>query len=203
MSPRNGFNKALGTLLLASLLILAASAVAKRQSPPTWGEVVGGLQMSIYPDEASRSDSKPPKFRVELRNARESDLILNLGVMLANGKEQYPNAIILTLIDAQGKSRRLDLREPGLIAGRLDPLVLPLPTGATFSILVDLDKYWAAASNEFHYKLKTGSYSLEAQFTGKGVSQQEANLDVKGIALMPYWMGKVTSNHLQFEVPSQ
>jgi hypothetical protein len=203
MNPRNGFNKALSTLLLASLLMLAGSAVAKRQSPPTWGEVVGGLQMSIYPDQASRADSKPPKFRVELRNVGESDLILNLGMMLANGKKQYPNAVVLTLIDAQGKSRHLDLSEPFSVGGRLDPLVLPLPTGAAFSIPVDLDKYWAPASKEFDFKLKPGSYLLEAQFTGRGVSQQEANLDVKGIALMPYWRGTVTSNHLQFEVPGQ
>jgi hypothetical protein len=203
MNPRNGFNKALSTLLLASLLMLAGSAVAKRQSPPTWGEVVGGLQMSIYPDQASRADSKPPKFRVELRNVGESDLILNLGMMLANGKKQYPNAVVLTLIDAQGKSRRLDLREPFAIGGRVDPLVLPIPAGATFSVPVDLGKYWAAASKEFDYKLKPGSYLVEAQFTGKGVSQQEANLDVKGIALMPYWTGTVTSNRQQFEVAGQ
>jgi hypothetical protein len=68
---------------------------------------------------------------------------------------------------------------------------------------VDLDKYWAAESKEFDYKLKPGTYSLEAQFTGKSVSQQEANLDVKGIALMPYWTGTVASNQLRFEVSSQ
>jgi len=51
--------------------------------------------------------------------------------------------------------------------------------------------------------LKPGNYSLEAQFTGKGVSRQEANLDVQGIAPMPYWTGTVASNHLQFAVPSQ
>ena len=68
---------------------------------------------------------------------------------------------------------------------------------------MELDKYWAAASKEFDYKLKPGSYSLEAQFTGKGVSQQEANLDVKGIALVSYGKGTVTSNRLPFEAPSQ
>lgn len=124
-------------------------------------------------------------------------------MMLANGKKQYPNAVVLTLTDAQGKSRRFDLREPWYIAGRLDPLILPIAAGAAFSIPVDLDKYSAAASKEFDYKLKPGNYSLEAQFTGKRVSQPEANLDAKGIALMPYWTGKVTSNPLQFEVPSQ
>jgi hypothetical protein len=159
--------------------------------------------MAISLDQAEGAQSKAPKFRVELRNAGENDLILNLGMMLANGKKQYPNAVGLTLTDAQGKSRRFVLREPAYVAGRLDPLVLPIPAGAAFSIPVDFDKYWAAASKEFDYKPKPGNYSLEAQFTGKGVSQQEANLDVKGIALMPYWTGKVTSNHLQFEVPSR
>ena len=146
--------------------------------------------------------SKTPDFRVELRNVGENDLVLNLGVMLANGKRPYPNAIILTLTDAQGKSRRLDLRDPSFISGRVDPLVVPLPVGAVFSIPVNLDRYWAVASAEFDYKPKPGSYALEAQFTGKGVSQQGANLDLPGIALMPYWQGTVTSNLLRFDIPN-
>jgi hypothetical protein len=81
----------------------------------------------------------------------------------------------------------------------VDPLIVPIPVGAAFSIPLDLDQYWPAASKEFDYHLKPGSYSLEAQFTGRGVSQQEANLDVKGSALMSYWRGTVTSNRLQFE----
>jgi hypothetical protein len=123
--------------------------------------------------------------------------------MLANGRKQYPNHIVLIVTDSQGKARRFDLREPGAIGDRADPLIVPLPVGSTFSIPVDLDKYWAAASEEFDYKLKPGTYFLEAQFDGRGVTQQEANLDVKGIALMPYWIGSVTSNRLQFEVSSQ
>jgi hypothetical protein len=156
-----------------------------------------------FPIRAEGVPSKAPKFRVELRNAAQKDLVVNLGMMVANGKMQYPNALVLILTDAQRKSRRLDLREPWAIAGRVDPFVLPIPIGATFSIPVDLDKNWAAESKEFDYKLKPGTYSLEAQFTGRSVSQQEANLDVKGIALMPYWTGTVASNQLRFEVSSQ
>jgi hypothetical protein len=37
-------------------------------------------------------------------------------------------------------------------------------------------------------------YTIQAQFIGRGVSQAETNLDVKGIALMPYWIGTVASN---------
>lgn len=189
--------------LVASLLVLGGLSAALKPRAETWGEAVRGLQMTIYLDQAEGVPPRVPKFRAELRNAAQNDLVVNLGMMLANGKMQYPNAVVLVLKDAQGKSRRLDLREPGAIAGRVDPFVLPVPAGATFSILVDLDKYWAAESKEFDYKLKPGIYSLEAQFTGRSVSQQEANLDVKGIALMPYWTGTVASNQLRFEVSSQ
>jgi hypothetical protein len=183
--------------------VLGGSSARLTASQKAWGEVVSGLQMTIHLNQAEVVQWNTPKFIVELRNAGESDLVLNVGMMLANGQKQYPNAVVLILTDAQGKTRGLSLREPAAVGGRVDPLVLPIPVGATFSIPVDLDKYWAAASKEFDYKLKPGSYSREARFTGKGVSQQEANLDVKGIALMSYWMGTVTSNRLQFEVPSQ
>lgn len=190
-------------ILIASLSVLGGTSTALKPSAETWGEAVSGLQMTIYADGAERVRSKVPKFRVELRNAGQTDLVVNLGIMLANGKAQYPNAVVLILTDAQGKSRRLDLREPAAVGGRVDPFVLPIPIGATFSIPVDLDKYWAAESKEFDYKLNPGTYSLEAQFAGRSVSQQEANLDVKGIALMPYWTGTAASNQLRFEVASQ
>jgi hypothetical protein len=85
----------------------------------------------------------------------------------------------------------------------MDPLIVPLPIGSTFSIPVDLNNYWPMAPTEPDYKLEPGNYSLEAQLVGRAVSQQEANLDVKGIALMPYWKGTVTSNRLSFQVPNQ
>jgi hypothetical protein len=197
------FHRQLGAVLLVSTLLLSGSSATPTPSLQTWGEVVSGLQMAIYLDQAKTIPSKLPKFRVELRNAGENDLVLNLGIMLANGKRQYPSAVFLTLTDAQAKSRRLDLLGPAGIAGRSDPFVLPIPVGAAFSIPVDLSKYAAVASKEFDYKPQPGAYSIEAQFTGSGVTQQEANLDVKGIALMPYWKGTVTSNQLRFEIPNQ
>ncbi|MFY9803413.1 MAG: hypothetical protein WA211_09780 [Candidatus Acidiferrales bacterium] len=197
------FQKVIGGVLFASFVLLGGKATALKPYLQASGEAVSGLQMTIYRERAASVPGKAPKFRIELRDAGENDLVLNLGMMLANGRKQYPDAVVLILTDAQAKSRRLDLIGPGGIAGRVDPFVLPLPAGATFSIPVELDKYWAAESKDFDYKLKPGAYTLEAQFTGKGVSQQEANLDVKGIALMPYWTGTVTSNRLRFEIPNK
>ena len=196
--PKRG-HKNLSIALLASLLSLAGSISAGQQRVHVNRE----LKMNVRLDAAVAGESKAPKFRVELQNAGQDDLILNLGITLANGRKQYPKDIVLLLTDSQGKARRFELREPAYIAGRVDPLIVPLPVGSTFSIPVDLEKYWAAASKEFEYKLKPGMYFLEAQFTGRGLTQSEANLDVKGLALMPYWTGSITSNRLQFEFSGQ
>lgn len=195
------------------MFVMLAPAVAMtlgaQPAPQAWGEPVQGLQMSISQTENATVSinqtkdvqSKVPKFRIDLRNTGETDLILNVGMMLANGRNQYVDAIFLTLTDALGKSRQFALRGPGLIAGRVDPLIVPLPVGAGFSLPVDIDNYWAAASKEYDYKLAAGTYSIEAQFTGLSVGRRDTNLDVQGIALMPYWNGTVRSNSLQFEVP--
>ena len=192
--PKN-CHENLSIALLASLLSLAGSLSAGPES----SQVNRELKMNVRLDLNEVGEPKVPKFRVELQNAGEDDLVLNLGIMLANGRKQYPEEIFLILTDSQGKARRFDLRGPAGIAGRMDPLIVPLPVGSAFSIPVDLEKYWPAVSNEFDYKLKPGTYFLEAQFRGKGLTQQEANLDVKGLALMPYWTGSITSNRLQFE----
>lgn len=184
--------------------IVAFYLIEKDPQTPAQMELeTGKLSMTVRPDTIEVAPSGVPKFRVELRNVGNDNLILNLGITLANGRQQYPKDIVLLVTDSQGKVRRFDLREPHYVAGRVDPLIVPLPAGATFSIPVDLDKYWAAASNEFEYKLKPGTYFLEAQLSGRAVTQEEANLDVKGIALMPYWKGCITSNRLQFEVLNQ
>jgi hypothetical protein len=200
--PKTFQTSVCGALFVSSVLLGHAAATPKPRAQ-AWGEVVSGLQMRIYRDQAESVPGKAPRFRVELRDAGENELVLNLGLMLDNARKQYPNAVFLILTDALGRSRRFDLLEPAVIAGRADPFVVPLPVGATFSIPVDLDKYWAAKSKDFDYNVKPGTYSLEAEFTGRAVSQQEANLDVKGIALMPCWTGTVTSNQLRFEVPNQ
>jgi len=188
---------ALWVVPFASFAFLDVSSVAWKASARTWGDVVSGLQMRINLDQAKNVQVKTPKFRVELRNAEESDLTLNLGIMLDNGRKQYPTAIFLNLTDTQGKSRRLDLIEPADVAGRLDPFVLSLPVGATFSMPVDLDKYFAPSSEEYDYKPTPGTYSLEAQFTGKGVPR---DMD---LLLGHYWEGTVKSNRLRFDVPKK
>jgi hypothetical protein len=193
---------AMKTLLqLAFFLSMAIGPVSLLllQRPVT--APVGKKEPTLFLERMQGSENAKglPKFKVELRNSGEDDLVLNVGVMLANGKKQYPNAISLVVTDSKEKSLELGLPGPFFVAGRVDPLVLPLPSGATFSLPVDLANCLPVSPSEPDYKFE-GAYSIEARYTGKAVSSQEANLDTKGVALMPYWIGTVTSNRLPFDV---
>jgi hypothetical protein len=134
---------------------------------------------------------------LEIRNTGPENAVLNLGIMLANGERQYPTAVTVVLTDQKGKQHRAELAEPsGTIGGRIDPLIVPLPSGASLRLPVDIAKclWYAAGQLEGIKPDPKKRYILQAQFTGKGVSQGEANLDVKGIALMHYWTGTAVSN---------
>jgi hypothetical protein len=154
------------------------------------GRPVAGIALCL-------SWSAEPGAMLEVRNAGPKDAVLNLGIMLANGARQYSTAITLVLTDAEGKGHHAELAEPaGVTSGRLDPFIVPLPSGASLKLPVHISKcLWYASGHieDFEPDPKK-HYTVQAQFTGKGVSQAEANLDVKGIALMPYWTGAVVSN---------
>jgi hypothetical protein len=195
MNFSTSVRKVVKIALVPVFMILLVGHIPQASSQPS-----RELDVTMHLDATGHIQSDLPKFRMELQNVGKRDLVLKLGITLSNGSKQYPDALVLMIIDPQGKARQFDLIGPAGVAGRLDPLILPLPVGSTFSLPVDLGKYWAAQSKEFEYKFQRGTYSIQTRFTGKAVTQQEANLDVKGIALMPYWTGTVTSNQLPFEV---
>ena len=73
--------------------------------------------------------------------------------------------------------------------GRMDPMVVPLPAGATFTVAIDLEDYVAPKEKIWNLDLTPGRYTLSAEY---------ANLDMQGISLMPYWTGTVNSKTLPF-----
>jgi hypothetical protein len=140
MKPSRRVQKVL--IYVTTLLSLGGLSAAQSANPKVWGRSVDGLQMRIYVDQGEGGQSKVPKFRVELRNAGEKDLLLNLGIMARDGKQQYPTAVSLILIDARSL-QRLELNRPcQVVDAEKETLYLPLPVGASFSFSVDLDNYW-------------------------------------------------------------
>lgn len=149
-----------------ALLSLGGLSRAQESNPKDWGAAANGLQLRIYLDKAASERSKAPKFRVEMRNVGQEDILLNLGVVTRNG-EQYPTAVSLTLADSQNLFQLIELKRsvPASDGGN-ETLYLPLSVGAAFSFPIDLENYWAVNSKMFDSKLKPGTYWLAAHLNG-------------------------------------
>lgn len=144
-----------------------------------------------------------PVFHVTLENAGDKDVMLNLGMMLANGKVLLPEAIHLILIDSAGKSRELhffDRRYPG-VAGRIDDYAVPLRVGSSYTLRLNLDNFWCPKTKEFRLNLKPGEYRVRSEFAGK--SAQSVNGDMEGIKLMNFWQGTLQSDVTIFRIGEQ
>ena len=185
--------------LLAGLSLASICATAVSQSPPPANTPSSGPELRLDRDDRPTSKDGMPGFRITLVNTGHMDLVLNIGVLLSNGHRQYPSAINLLLTDAKGKTWEFSAGEPTSIAGRVDPFVLALPTGASFTLPLKLEDNFAFRMVTADAKL-AGPCTLKARFAGKGVPFDQANLDYKAVSLMPYWVGTVESNEVRFEV---
>jgi hypothetical protein len=135
---------------------------------------------------------------VALQNIGNTDFVVNLGFMLANGKVMFPEAVRLSLTDPAGDTRELqffDRRYPA-IAGRLDDFTVALRAGAAYEFPVSLDQYVSPL-----VKLGPGRHRIQARFQGRAATI--VNLDMPGIALTNFWKGTAESNTVEFEVSAR
>jgi hypothetical protein len=181
---RTPFIAAVLTLLTVAISVPGAPA---RLEGDDCGAAVDGLQMCLAQSGAN--------FQLALRNVGDHDLTLNLGIMLANGKVQLPNRVALKFTDAQGKTRLFNFGDKryGFIAGRVDDYVVPLRARSTYTLQLTVDQFWCQETKEFSIPLLSGGY-LTAEF--EGTKATVVNLDMPGIVLMNFWVGKVDSNIL-------
>jgi hypothetical protein len=135
-------------------------------------------------------------FRAALHNNGKQPLTLNLGYAFPYGK-QYPDAIHLWLTDARGKTLVLQLKG-GVIGGRAEAMVIPLPPDATFDLPIALEDYWAPKEKTWNLELPPGQYKLRAEYTGLDAFHQPVNHTTRRTALMPDWTGTASSNTLMF-----
>src|SRR4029077_19626759 len=94
-------------------------------------------------DDSLTAKDGLPGFRIKVANSGSKDLVLNIGMLIANGSRQYASAIELLLTDQKGKTWKFPTGDPGSVGGRVDPFVLPLPAGAMFIVPLNLDVDWA------------------------------------------------------------
>jgi hypothetical protein len=191
-----------GALLLMLLLpcrgLVPAEAVGPKDAPAA-ADSANGLQIAIEPAKPTFAPDEPCEFRVTLRNVGDRDLVLNLGVMLNNGRNQYVNAIqLLWTEDARDGGILLFMKSPAGVAGRMDDLVVPLPVGGSYCLEANFKDYWCPAPKRLKLEPRRGRYEIAALY--KGSPARCLNADTQGIGLMPFWTGKVTSKPVSFEV---
>jgi hypothetical protein len=181
----------LAASLSSALIVSSADASRRSQLPLDCGSAVAGLQICLT--------STGSNLQLALRNVGDRDVILNLGVMLGNGKTQLPNNISLNFTDARGKTRLFKFADKrySFVAGRMDDYVVPLRAGSTYTLQLTFDQFWCSETKEFSIPLEPGKNLLTAQYEGSGA--KTANLDMSAIKFMNFWLGKVESNILTLE----
>jgi len=161
-------------------------------------EELDGLRIGISQvKRPEQNNYDKPRFHVTLQNAGKKDLVLNLGMMLANGKEQYSTAVKLIFTDPNGKTyefRNNIGRHPG-IAGRVDPFLVPLAFGCTYVLRVDFDNYWSISSTGVPVSLPKGQYLVAAIFDGKAINFKDTGLYTRDL----YWTGVIKSKEVLFK----
>ena len=177
---------------LASTLALSAQTMGE----PVWGGANGGLLSIGISRTSSTEPSEHVGLEISLRNVGQKDFVVNLGVMLANGKAMFPNAIRLLDLEPTGRSRELHFKEPSFVAGRVDDFIVALRSGATYTFTTSTDQYWSPSTKEFALKWVPGVHRISARFEGRAASHP--NLDTAGVKLLNFWVGTVNSGVVQF-----
>jgi hypothetical protein len=126
---------------------------------------------------------------VSLRNLGPNDAVLNLGVSLGNGARSYPDKLSLVARGPDGALHKLHFAGMGAVAGRLDPMVVPLPMGSSYTVH---GRWWASG-------VTAGKYAFFVEF--QGTPARNANLDMPGMNVMKCWLGKLNSNEITLTVP--
>jgi len=179
------------------LLVCAPGAMRADEKAPADANAVGGLSIRLELPAAEKSKKLPHHCEVVFENVGDSDLNVNLGCSLANGKSHHPTALRLLALSKGNKTRTLiySIR----VAGRLDPFVVPLPVGSTYTLRIAFDKFTDSETGK-PVDLTAKDYRIVAELVGEAVTKQEANLDMQGLALMPFWQGNSRSNEVQLPV---
>ena len=191
------------TLFLAVSVVIGAPGSSSQLMFPSsqaTGPSSRGLRLEVSPVGSGDLPATGAEFYVALENTADSDFVVNLGQMLANGKVMFPSAIHLTLIDPAGRTQDLDFSDPKYpgVAGRMDDFTVALRSGSIYALRVSLNQYWSPTTKTFAPKLGAGRHRIAARFEGQGA--RTVNLDMQGAALLNFWKGTVESNVVAFVV---
>jgi hypothetical protein len=184
----------LAIALLSAALAVADGAAGQSFTPPAWGQVTSDLQVGI----ARSEPADLPEIEVHFPNPSQSGFLINLGVMLGNGRTIEPRAMSLIVTDQNGRVLAVPWARPFHVGGRLDDYPVALRPGATYSMRINLAEFRGRTALEHELHLEPGRYRLRLQFEGRKPFTRNTGMD--GADLLNWWVGRAESGSIDLNV---
>jgi hypothetical protein len=182
----------LGGFLACVNVTLGASGDSAKGGPP-----VDGLCLRLEVP-ASKDPKKPPEhFLIVIENVSDRDLNIRLGYSLNNGRSHHPDSLeLIARAGGEAPRRLIYFDGRGGIGGRVDPFVVPLPAGASYTLRCPFKNFVDPRSLR-PIDVKARDYRIAASLTGKPVTEKDVNLDTLGQTMIPCWQGTIQSNEVR------
>jgi hypothetical protein len=147
---------------------------------------------------ASSDPKKPPEhFSIVVENVSNRDLNVKLGYSLNNGRSHHPDSLKLIVRAGEEAPRQLIYFDGrGGIGGRVDPFVVPLLAGASYTLRCSFKNFVDPQSLR-PIDVKARDYYIAVSLTGKPVTENDVNLDTLGQTMIPCWQGTIQSNEVR------
>lgn len=154
-----------------------------------WGDAVNGLRMGIAIESGTH-----PEIRIAVRNVDDTQVLLTFGSLI--GSRSYDLRFRVILTEPGGKDRHaIFAGGPGAVGGRIDQLVVPLISGATYTVQIPL-----ASFSVVHESANLETFILKRCKVRVELEIRNPTCPLYGYPnpnMIPCWQGKVVSNTLQ------
>jgi len=172
---------AVGASLDPTSLVANPTAATEAGKPET-GKAVGGLRLTL--DRAAHG-----VLKVTFQNVAKTPMIVNLGVMLANGRTMIPNQLYLIVTGASGHARRLAWKG-FCVTGPMNDFLVPLMPAATYTLSLALNDFVEHGRNS----AVVAGEKVRVVYLGAAPS----HLNHASAADLPVWDGKVDTATLPY-----
>lgn len=167
-------------MLAATLLVAACGAV-------TGAHATAPLRLAL-----ACSQGADLTFRLTLENVSARPAAVVVGVVLGNDKAYLLNTGSLTVRRRGAPDPHLQYFNPSFaaIGGRLDPWLVALPAGASYSIAVPA-RHFVSRPDRVP-DLFANPVSVQARLETRGI--ERPNLDMQALRSIDVWVGTLTSD---------
>ena len=157
------------------VMILVASAVARAQvaPPATAPAAVLSVSLIISPQQ---------EFLVNFKNTSERPLVINLGEMLANGRQLLPSSVQIVSTDPMNIQRVFTVARPPGVAGRVDDWLIALRPGDHY--VLTLKPQDLVQEKTFERYQPQAGLRLAVRFEGKPPSNDNNGSLIPGLPVI-------------------